>query len=781
MTLPYLEDQFDQLRIDKSRPDLNLEDGYDVHPAVHPSWKNSKRRMLFVLESLDSRDIKYGRLFKSVPSSGRKPEETNLMIATFRNTLAQSWKLYQEYLGINSLTETPAAPDFSIAVVNFNAIKYFHHKGPQRSQALRACAERAQAWIDHLEPTDIVILGDTASNLLTNVEDKQVLPYTRGWVRKVNQSYRKNVRVTSTLDLEPLYNYGGSSDDDEDDGAEGDASGVADLLYFVCRNLCNAYAGKHLHSVADHEAKVVLVDTIDKFKAFYSKLHKHEGDFGFDIESENLESYRNKFYTQQYSLDGETAYVIPLDHPFTCFDADELKYIHRKLAKFWGRGPNERLCQAIGANIQFDFKVVRGLYRIPVIYHKGWDVTAGESLLDENVGLFDRFKFYVGNDSVKTTMGNLRNLFAHYGNDSYFRMDFTKEQRMTFGRIKITEDTKDAKDAVYYAALDSTSVVHIKNEQVKRAGLTRISPTRTYLPYYLAHVSNQMSNTVHVISTMHQHGSHLDMEYLSFLMSKSSPLLTVKKQMADELVQTEHGKAANAALLKTNGLQGSGLWGKVQSLLEIGKPAHRKLLFFDVMGLKHLSVTDAGQPQIDKKFFAFYKDKHREADIMDQWQKASKLLSTYVKGWANKLKDSLDSAMDNCIRPSFGFFNVVTGRLNSFKPSLQQVPSRGPSAKYIKRMFTPKKGCLNIDYDYSANEVRFWGIIGKDDNLAASFREGQVMRHAWIKTPTPELKAQIKTKGDIHIQSVFRFFGIWVTKDHVLRDAIKAVVFGFSV
>ena len=36
----------------------------------------------------------------------------------------------------------------------------------------------------------------------------------------------------------------------------------------------------------------------------------------------------------------------------------------------------------------------------------------------------------------------------------------------------------------------------------------------------------------------------------------------------------------------------------------------------------------------------------------------------------------------------------------------------------------------------------------------------------------------LKKKGDIHINNVFRFFNIWVDKDHELRDAVKKIVFG---
>jgi hypothetical protein len=185
------------------------------------------------------------------------------------------------------------------------------------------------------------------------------------------------------------------------------------------------------------------------------------------------------------------------------------------------------------------------------------------------------------------------------------------------------------------------------------------------------------------------------------------------------------------------------------------------------------------------------------------------------------MQDNLDSAHDFALRAAFGFFTIVTGRLNSFKPSLQQVPNHGKLAKYIKRAFVPPVGCMNIKFDYSAHEVRCWSILSYDQALANSFQQGLNLRRDLIQAasiPAPPagwkdvtieqlvetlssvdastfkgkarrvlLKAQIKLmgiradlkkKGDSHIQNVFLFFGIWIEKSDPMREAIKKIVFG---
>lgn len=114
--------------------------------------------------------------------------------------------------------------------------------------------------------------------------------------------------------------------------------------------------------------------------------------------------------------------------------------------------------------------------------------------------------------------------------------------------------------------------------------------------------------------------------------------------------------------------------------------------------------------------------------------------------------------------------------------NLQQIPSRGKLAKIIKRMFVADKGYMLLRYDYSAHEVRIWSIASGDMVLAESFRAGQKLRQQFIAAKTEEeraaIKKELKQKGDLHIQNVFRFFGKWVDKDDPLRDAIKAIIFG---
>jgi DNA polymerase I-like protein with 3'-5' exonuclease and polymerase domains len=249
-------------------------------------------------------------------------------------------------------------------------------------------------------------------------------------------------------------------------------------------------------------------------------------------------------------------------------------------------------------------------------------------------------------------------------------------------------------------------------------------------------------------------------------------------------MSTKELKQANAKLLdegsgqKTN----KGLFDTVLSVFDFGKAEHQMLLFFGVLGLEPISHTKTGKPQVNVSFIKAYKRDNVIVEKFGKLVKLKKLWSTYVKGWWNKIQDSPDSKLDWILRAAYGFFDVVTGRLNSMKPSLQQVPSRGPEAKYIKRSFRAPPGHVHVKFDYSAHEVRVWSMISFDLVLASVFKVGQELRRKLRRTVDPakvaEIFAELKKKGDVHIQNVKRFFDMWVDKEHPLRDAIKSVVFG---
>jgi DNA polymerase I-like protein with 3'-5' exonuclease and polymerase domains len=250
------------------------------------------------------------------------------------------------------------------------------------------------------------------------------------------------------------------------------------------------------------------------------------------------------------------------------------------------------------------------------------------------------------------------------------------------------------------------------------------------------------------------------------------------------------------AEIKVNPVQASGLFAATMKGVSAFtlKPQHLRVLFIDILKLKPLGYTESGSPQIDKDFLAEYKERIPEAGLVAQISEASKLLNTYCKTWLNKhILGNIDSASDHFLRSAFSFSGVVTGRLSSWDPNQTNLPSRGKLAKVIKRMFVaPPPGSIAVDdvsekavvgcvlprYDASAHEIRIWANTARDAKMAELFRMGYELRQQLIKTPTQEIRDDLKKRGDLHIYGFHMMNGRWIDKASPERDAQKSVVFG---
>lgn len=327
-------------------------------------------------------------------------------------------------------------------------------------------------------------------------------------------------------------------------------------------------------------------------------------------------------------------------------------------------------------------------------------------------------------------------------------------------------------------SMDVQSIIGIYKEQIKRSSMLTFGKAN-YKPYFVNNMLYQMSETAHQISHLRQDGSYIDIDYLVHLRSKNSPLLSVFEELERELRSYPEVKAANKILLERSGIKTGGLFSDRESwVIGFGKQAHKEVLFFEEMRLEPVNFTEKGSPGTGKLFQAAYKDDYPVVNSFHRLRKGVHLYGAFVNGWYKKVKESIDSVLDHHLRADYSFIKVVTGRLSSEKPSLQQIPARGEFSKHIKRLFIAPLGCLLIKFDYSAHEVRIWAIIANDKVLADTFRVGQKLRQEYISDPTPERKKDIAQKGDLHIINVKFFFNMVVDKSHPIREAIKAVIFG---
>ena len=693
--------------------------GFGLKLKSDSDWGKSKNRLLIVLQTVDQADLRAGEL-----ASGR----------SLPNAIKYARQHARRY---NS-----ELPEFSFALINFNDRKHLHLKGSARSEAEAEFKTRVLALIKKLKPTHVLFSGDI--NLLYPTQNAGL---KNGWVHSID-----GMKVTSTLDFARLL---------EKKGAQ------ANLLGFWCRHLSNLMLGYLPHSLAEVESKPVYVDTIKKFDSVVAKFQAAKF-VAVDTETRNLSVLKNAVYTIQFAFDSDPTkgYVLPIDHPHETnpFSLEDRKYIKKSLQRIFGASTGPTL---VTFNGMFDLRVIRAALKLDIIYMPVWEITAGEHLLDENISSLS---------SVGIKSGGLAAVFCSYGNDSYISGDmaFSKAERNTTGQVSPSD-----LDFLKYAALDVTSIMHLRTAQIDKAGYQDLG-SKSYRPYFVRHMMYQMSDTAHQLSHLKEAGSLIDRKYLQSLMNPNSSLAKAITELTEEFRTFPEVKVANAQLLDESGFKTGSLFGTQSSqwIFSLTKPAHKIKLFFEIMGLKAVNQTPTGQDAVDKEFVEHYKDRNFLVALFGDFQAASKLLSTYVKGWHKQLTREIDGASDSHLRADYKFFGVDTGRLASANPNLQNIPARGKLSKIIKEMFVAPDGCLLIRFDYSAHEVRGWSIVSGDQVLANAFRMGQKLRQQLIKNPTDEIRTELKTKGDLHIQNAHRFFGKWVEKSDPLREAVKATIFG---
>jgi DNA polymerase I-like protein with 3'-5' exonuclease and polymerase domains len=709
---------------------------------------------MLVIETIDSQDLKEGRLLH---------ERARTVVS---NLIQYSCVQAKREFGFKR-------KECAFATVNFNSYKFFDQPRETWPGHRRKMAKRVWEIIADKRPTHVIVFGDWAMKAMMPGTDW--LEKKRGWVFDVDDGHGHPIKICGSLDLQPLYSTRKediTKDDEEDAEETGDVFGKANLLFYVSRNVINGLAGRNLYDLSHIKPNPVVVDTIEKFDKLFKRLCTEEV-VALDTETRNGSVNHNAIHTMQLAFSEKKGYLLPIDHPETPFSEDERKYIKKKLRKFFGARPGKYALKYLITQYGiFDLRVLRVELGLPLIWHAVWEIMAGEWVLDENIK-------YLASAPFNTPQGGLDQIFTNYGNDHYKTAAFGKGDRSNPELTKLSN-----KDFVDYGVMDVQSIFGIHQKQIERASNILIGD-KPFTKFFKRLILKQFSNTVHVLSHMKQNGSTVDKDYLKLLISKESPLLDLIKKARSALYTFPQVQKANRLLLaESSGQQSNkGLFNRVQTVFKWNKSPHLKTLFFGVMQLKPVSFSKKTKlPSTDKFFIKAYEEEHEIVKKFGEYQKLTKLYSTYVKGWWKVLSKNIDSLADFKLRPDYGFFTVVTGRLNSMKPSLQQVPAHGEVAKYIKRMFIALEGHLLIKFDYSAHEIRCWSYVSGDEILADAFRIGQKLRQLLFRATDPkkieEINTALKRKGDMHIYNAFHFFGKWIDKKDPLRDAIKKVVFG---
>ena len=126
----------------------------------------------------------------------------------------------------------------------------------------------------------------------------------------------------------------------------------------------------------------------------------------------------------------------------------------------------------------------------------------------------------------------------------------------------------------------------------------------------------------------------------------------------------------------------------------LASPKQVAELLFGELGLKAAKKTAGGQASTSEEVLERLAHEHPIVEVLLQHRQLSKLKNTYL----DKLPKMIDPRTGR-VHTTFSQSVVVTGRLSSSEPNLQNIPARTPEGRRIRSAFVAPTGCLRAELE----------------------------------------------------------------------------------
>jgi DNA polymerase-1 len=186
----------------------------------------------------------------------------------------------------------------------------------------------------------------------------------------------------------------------------------------------------------------------------------------------------------------------------------------------------------------------------------------------------------------------------------------------------------------------------------------------------------------------------------------------------------------------------------------LGSPKQLGDILFGKMGLPGGTKTKTGQWSTTAGALEDLAEKEGVplAKVIVDWRQLTKLIGTYTDALPGYI-----NARTNRVHTTYSQHSVLTGRLSSNDPNLQNIPIRTEDGRKIRTAFVASPGMQLISADYSQIELRVLAHIADIQALKDAFEEGL----------------------DIHAMTASEMFGVPVEgMPSEVRRRAKAINFG---
>lgn len=157
----------------------------------------------------------------------------------------------------------------------------------------------------------------------------------------------------------------------------------------------------------------------------------------------------------------------------------------------------------------------------------------------------------------------------------------------------------------------------------------------------------------------------------------------------------------------------------------LNSPKQLGEILFGRMGLPVVRKTASGAPSTDEEVLSRLAQDYPLPKVLLEYRGLAKLKSTYT----DKLPRMVDATTGR-VHTSYAQAAVITGRLASSDPNLQNIPVRTAEGRRVREAFVAGEGRHIVSADYSQIELRVMAHVADDASLQAAFNRGDDIHRA---------------------------------------------------
>lgn len=384
----------------------------------------------------------------------------------------------------------------------------------------------------------------------------------------------------------------------------------------------------------------------------------------FDLETTGLNEFKAgaAIVLASFTLDNYDTWLLPLFHPESPFEKNWVEVGQRVVRKMVGK-------YLMAHNGKFDLRWVYRHLGIDLTPWFQWDSELSSHLLDENrsrrlkvrapetfgIPPWDDFDLKKDGDALRVS---LHQLGIYAAQDTYWT------QRLAWAH----------RDRMFTVDADERP---IDSEEIEDARLGQVQ-VWTAMP------------TARTLAAVEQRGIRLDTQWVDERIEADTQVRDETRAYLTGLYEGLHPKASFAP---------TSHWFRdwTAKAVEAGD-------------LRVVAMTKTGRPQWNKGvLLRLEKDGSKVAAELLRHRAAVKRLE-YLRVWRGAVRD------DGAVHSQYNVGSLVTGRLSSSGPNMQQV------TKALRPAFIPRDGYYMCDFDYSQVEMRVAAFMSRSEPMMQAFR-----------------------------------------------------------